>query len=178
QAGPEQIYRGAGELRIRREKAPQLFARLGAGLGLFARKDEGRIVGTAKSRHANHALALGVVAGIVIVDQEFAGLRLAVLPIHEVPRVAEERRVLEKFRALLAAQPDVNLLQVTLAVVAGDAGESDAQETPTIQDRSLTLGIQLLHHVQIVAVIGLRFALQVLACDHVRRGGYVVALRG
>src|SRR5205807_919632 len=130
-----------GELRIGGKEATQFGARLSAGPGLLARQDEGRIIGTAEARHANHARALSVVAGIVIVDQELAGLRLAVLPIHQVARIAEERRVLEKLRALLAAQPDVDFLQVAFAVVTGDAGEIDAKESLAVEDGQLVVGI-------------------------------------
>ena len=104
-------------------------------------------------------------------------MRLAVLPIHQVAGVAEERGVLEEIRALLAAQPDVDLFQVALAVVAGNAGEIDAEERLAVEDGQLVIGIELLHHAQIVAVVRLRLALHVLARDDVGRGRDVIALR-
>ena len=57
-----------------------------------------------------------------------------------------ERGILEKLRTLLPAQPDVDLLQVSFAVVAGDAGEIDAEERLPVEDRQLIIGIELLHH--------------------------------
>src|SRR5437773_9935137 len=102
--------------------ASQFVARRGTRLGTLAGEDERWVAGAAKTRHANHACALGRVARIVIVDDELAGIRSAIFPVHLVPCLAQERSVLEKVGALLAAQPYVDFLQMAVAVVTRNAG--------------------------------------------------------
>ena len=175
---PEQVHGRARELGVRGENARQLCPRLGARPRALAREDERGIVRAAGARNPDHARPFGIVARVVVVDQELARLRLAVLPVHQVARPAEERGVAEELAAGLAAQPEVDLLEVPGAVVAGDARQVDAQERLRVEDGQLVVGVELLHHPEVAAVVGLRLALHVLAGDHVRRRHDGVALGG
>ena len=60
--------------------------------------------------------------------------------------------------------------------MAGNAGKIDAEERLAVENGQLVVGIELLHHAEIVAIVGLRLALHVLARDHVGGGDDVVAL--
>ena len=53
---------------MRGQHPSQRLARFLAGLRLFAAQQEHRIVRPAQPRHANHALALGIVAGIAVIQ--------------------------------------------------------------------------------------------------------------
>src|SRR5262249_36962617 len=86
--------------------------------------------------------------------------------------------VLEEIRAFLARKPTVDLLQMAFSVVARNARDIDAEESLGVKDRQLVIGIELLHHAEIVAVVWLRFALYVLTRDDVGSRDDVIALPG
>ena len=77
--------------------------------------------------------------------------RFGPLDVRDVAGAAEEGGLLEKVRALLLAQVDVDLLEVAAAVVAGDAGEIDAEEDLAEQNRQFVVGVDLMNLPQVVA---------------------------
>src|SRR5262245_16234741 len=95
QAGPEKIDAGSRKLWVSREDAAELLAGFPTRLRPLTSKDKSRTVGATRPRNPDHAGAFGVVAGVVVVDQKLARLRLSVFPVHQVTAVAQKRSVLE-----------------------------------------------------------------------------------
>src|SRR5690349_19481759 len=79
--------------------------------------------------------------------------------------------------ALAVAEPDVHFLQVTAAVVTGDATEIDTEKSLAVEDRQFVMRVQLLDHSEIFAIVRLRFALHVLAGDQVGGCYHVITFR-
>src|SRR5207247_2262602 len=77
--------------------------------------------------------------------------------------------------ALALAEVDVNLFKMAAAVVTGDAGEVDAEERFAVEDGELVVSVELLYHAEIFAIVGLRFALDMLARDDVGGSNDVIA---
>ena len=152
---------------MRGQHPPQSLARFLTGTRLFAGQQECRGVRPSEPRDAYHASAFAVIALIPVIQQKLARLRLAVLPIHQIPAAAHERRHLEELGPRLRAEPDVDLLKVTLAVVARHTRQIQPHENFCVMDRQLVMRIELMHHAQVIAVFRLRRSLDVLARDHV-----------
>jgi len=90
--------------------------------------------------------------------------------------MAEERGVLEEIGTFLAAQPHAYFFQMATAVVAGDAGSIDSQKSLGIENGELVIGVQLLHHAEVIAIFGMRLPLYMLARDHIDSGHDMVTL--
>ena len=126
---PQEVHGGSGELAVFGQHARELGAEVLCGAGRLMREDEGRIEVAlgAVARDADDAFGRGVVAGSVVVDGVFV-LGGGAFGAAEDLRLAEEGGGLPQIHALLLAEPQVDLLQVIRAIVAGDAGEVDAHE--------------------------------------------------
>ena len=125
-----------------------------------------------------HALALGVVAGSEVIHHEMAHHRFGLFDVRDVAGPAEECGLLEEVGALLRGQVHVDLLQMRSAVVAGDAGEIDAEEDFAVEDRQLVVGVELVDFSEIVAVLRLARACPSTCSRTIGIGGghHVVAL--
>ena len=83
----------------------------------------------------------------------------------------------KKSERFLRRQVDVDLFEVSRAVVAGDAGEVDAKEDLPEQDRELIVRVELMDLAEVVAMSHLaRLSFHMLAHDRIGRGNHIVAL--
>ncbi len=175
---PEQVGCRSGELRLGRQDAGERVSRVFPVVRLLAAQQEPRGGLAPQPCDTEHAAACGVVAGSEIVNQEFIRFDVAVLPVHEVASPAQESGLAVEIVPGLAGEVDIDLLEVVHAVVAGDAGQVEAEEGLAVQDRQLVMGVELMHHAHVPTVVWLGLALDMLPSDYIGSGQSVAALPG
>src|SRR5687768_9003167 len=133
QLGPIEIYCCPGELRVAGQHACEFVARVNAGPRSLIGENELRKRRAAGAIVAYYAVALGVVTRRKVIHEEVAHDGFGTLDVRDIPRIAEEGRLLEKVSALLLAQVDIDLLEMGATVVASDARSEE--HTSELQSR-------------------------------------------
>ncbi len=136
--GPEQVHGGARKLRVGREHPGEFRSRMLCGIRPLAREHVDRIQDARRPApiHTNHRTAGRVVAGALVVDRVLV-LGGADFGAAQHVGPAEERRHPPDLVALPLAEIEVDLLEMTGAVVARSAADVDAQEILGRVDRQL-----------------------------------------
>ena len=157
--------------------ARQLGARLRSSRDGFIAKNKLGSSRSSRPLHAQHAVGLGVVPRRQVIHQGVAHDGFGALDVRNVAGIAKEPRLLEKVRSLLPAQVDVDLLQVSGAVMTGDAGQIHAQEDPAVENGQLVVGVDLMDLSEVVwALLLSRLTFDVLAHDGIYRRHHEVTL--
>src|SRR6266851_67562 len=118
QLRPKQIYRRARELDVAGKHACERRPRIFARFGMLAGQDESRTHISFVALNAHDAVAGSIVVAFAIVAQNEFVHQVAVWP--EEFHLAEESRLAPKIRALPFRQPQIDLVQMVLAVVTRD----------------------------------------------------------
>src|SRR5262249_35777043 len=107
----------------------------------FAGQDEMRSARTAAARDAHDALSLRIVTLGDIIDCVLSVCLVSVLPVHDLPRLAVEPSLLKELLSCLACQIQIDLLEMMLAVVTGNASQVHAEKYFGISNSKLVDGI-------------------------------------
>ena len=134
------------------ERRPRIFARF----GMLAGQDESGTHISFVTLNPHDAVAGSIVVAFAIVAQNEFVHQVAVWP--EEFHVAEESRLAPKIRTLPFRQPQIDLVQMVLAVVTRDAFEIDPEKDPAGADGPLIICILVVDRalVRLVHVISLQ----------------------
>src|SRR5262249_54551061 len=152
------IGKSPRELNVAGEHAREFVALVLPRGGRLSSEQEMRLIRSPGTRYSHNALAASRIATAHVVDRVLGVGLVAVLPVHDLSRFAEERGLLKELLAGLAGKEQIDLLQVLRPVMAGDARQVDTEKDLRVRDGELVDGVRKID--QVVRVGRLRIVLR------------------